>query len=152
MGRLIMRAQLTTELLFAGAALLLVYGVGSTARADDALPADPFAAVQTIEQGDLDGLRGGDLEVEDSYNTTVEATNKSKNTIGNMTINASGGNGGDGGTTGGSGGAGGTIAGGSVSFNDNALQNFGGVYTNAINTAPGGISTALTSMTINLNP
>jgi hypothetical protein len=143
-----MRAQYITELLFAGAALLLVYGVGSTARADDAQPADPFAAVQTIEQGDLDGLRGGDVDVVDSFNNNVitKATNNSENSIGTMTIDASGGNGGT------SGGAGGSIYGGSVSFNDNALQNFGGVYTSAINTAPGGIATALTSMTITLIP
>lgn len=149
-----MRAQYITELLFAGAALLLAYGVGSTARADDAQPADPFAAVQTIEQGDLDGLRGGDADIVDSFNDNVisKATNNSENSIGTMSINASGGNGGNGGTTGGAGGAGGSIYGGSVSFNDNALQNFGGVYTNAINTAPGGIATALTSMTITLIP
>ena len=143
-----MRAQYSTELLFAGAALLLVYGVGSTARADDAPPADPFSAVQAIDLGDLDVLRGGDNDVLESYNkiTTVEATNNSENSIGTMTIDTRGG---DGGTTGG---AGGSVYGGNVSFNDNALQNFGGVYTSAINTAPGGIATALTSMTITLAP
>jgi hypothetical protein len=76
----------------------------------------------------------------------TKATNNSENSIGTMTIDASGGNGGT------SGGAGGSINGGNVSFNDNALQNFGGVYTSAINTAPGGIATALTSMTITLIP
>lgn len=143
-----MRAQFITELLFAGAALSLVYGVGSTARADDAQPADPFAAVQTIEQGDLNGLRGGDIEVSGNQNEfiDVEATNNSTNSIGSTVIDTRGG---DGGTTGG---AGGSVYGGSVTFGGNALQNFGGVYTSAINTAPGGIATALTSMTITLTP
>ena len=135
-----MKARHTIKaLLLAGVAISLVYGVGSTARADEAQPADPFAAVQTIEQGDLDGLRGGDSSVEDSYNTTITATNTSENSIGTFTIDSSGGN------------NGGAVYGGTVDFGTDALS-FNGVFTGAINTAPGGIATALTSMTITLNP
>ena len=148
-----MRAQYTTKALFlTGVAVCLVYGAATAARADEAQVADPFAAVLAIEQGDLDGLRGGDAQVEDSYNTDIDttttttATINSKNKIGTMTISANGGNGD---TTGG---AGGSITGGDVTFSDTALQNFGGGYTSAINTAPGGISTALTSMSLTLNP
>ncbi len=132
----------TTALLLAGAAVSLVYGAASAARADELQVNDPFAAVQTMEQGDLDGLRGGDVNVLDSYNknTNIEATNNSTNSIGTFTIDSSGG------TTGGA------VYGGSVGFSNNALQNFDGVFTSAINTAPGGIATALTSMTITLNP
>jgi hypothetical protein len=135
-------------LLLAGAAVSLVYGAATAARADELQVADPFAAAQTIEQDDLDGLRGGDVEVLNIYKKTTNttATNNSNNSIGETTINTGGG---DGGVTGGNGGA---VYGGSVNFNDNALQNFGGVYTSAINTAPAGIATALTSMSITLNP
>ena len=143
-----MRAQNVSKLLFAGAALSLVYVAATAARADETQIADPFAAVQTMEQGDLDGLRGGDGDVNHYVEETVTTTaaNTSTSSIGTMTINT---NGGAGGTTGGNGGA---VYGGNVSFNDSALQNFGGVYTSAINTAPGGIATALTSMSLTLNP
>jgi hypothetical protein len=139
----------TTALLLAGAAVSLVYGALSTARADEAQVADPFAAVQTIEQGDLDGLRGGDSSVEGSYNSEINkttsstATNESTNTIDNPTFNTSGGSGG---------GNGGNISGGAVSFSDHALANFGGIFTGAINTAPGGMATAQTSLGLTLNP
>ena len=148
-----MRARYNTmALLLAGAAVSLVYGATSTARADEVQVADPFAAVQTIEQGDLDSLRGGDASVEGSYNTDIEnttnttATTESTNTIENTTFNTSGGSGGV------TGGKGGDIKGGAVTFSGNALQNFGGVYTGAINTAPGGIATAQTSFSLTLNP
>ena len=129
-------------LFFAGVAVSLVFGVGSTARADDAQPADLFAAAQVIEQLDLDSLRGADVAVADSYNNniTTEAINNSENSIGTFTIDSSGGN------------DGGAVYGGNVTFSDNALQNFGGVWTSAIVTAPGGIATALKSMSITLNP
>ncbi len=138
-----MEARHISRLLFAGAALSLVYGVASSARADDANAADPFATVDTIEKLDLDGLRGADGDVLQFYeeNTTTTATNNATNTT-NVTID----------TRGGVGGNGGNVTGGNVGFSGNALQNFGGVFTSAINTAPGGIATALTSMSITLNP
>jgi len=135
----------TATLLLAGTAVSLICGATAAARAGELQSADPFAAVQTIEQGDLDGLRGGDIEVtgNDNQLIDVEATNNSTNSIGSTVIDTHGGDGG---------GAGGHVYGGSVTFGGNALQNFGGVYTSAINTAPGGIATALTSMTITLTP
>ena len=138
-----MKAQHISRLLFAGVAISLVYGVTSSARAGDVAPADPFATVESIETLDLNGLRGADAAVIDYYekNTTTTATNNATNTT-NVTIDTSGGYGGNGGA----------ITGGNVSFDGSALQNFGGVFTSAINTAPGGISTALTSMSITLNP
>ncbi len=142
-----MKAQQISRLLFAGVAISVVYGAASSARADDVVSADPFATVESIETLDLNALRGADAAVIDYYekNTTTTATNNATNTT-NVTIDTSGG---AGGVTGGNGGA---ITGGNVSFDGSALQNFGGVFTSAINTAPGGISTALTSMSITLNP
>jgi len=142
-----MKAQQISKLLFAGAAVSLVYGVASSARADDVSSADPFATVESIEKLDLDGLRGADAAVIDYYekNTTTTATNNSTSST-RVTIDTSGGNGLV------TGGNGGNVVGGNVSFSGSALQNFGGIYTSAINTAPGGISTALTSMSLTLNP
>lgn len=138
-----MKAHQISRLLFAGAAISLVYGAVSSARADDANSADPFASVESIEKLDLNGLRGADANVIEHYqkNTTTTATNNSVNTT-NVDINTSGGVGGNGGN----------VVGGNVTFSGNALQNFGGIYTSAINTAPGGIATALTSMSLTLNP
>jgi hypothetical protein len=136
-----MRAQGITVLLFAGAAISIVYGVASTARADEVqVLGNP---VKEIEQLDLDALRGADAAVLDYYesNTTTTATNTA-NTTTNVNIDTSGGVGGNGGA----------VIGGNVAYSGNALQNFGGVYTSAINTAPGGSATALTSMSITLNP
>lgn len=142
-----MKARYVSRLLFTGVAISLVYGVVSSARAGEDTSADPFAAVESIEKLDLDGLRGASADVIEHYTentttTTTTASNSSTTTT-NVTIDTSGGAGG---------GNGGAITGGNVSFSDNALQNFGGVWTNAINTAPGGAATALTSMSITLNP
>jgi len=142
-----MKARQISGLLFAGVAISLVYGAASSARAEDVKSADPFAAVESIEKLDLDDLRGADAAVLEYYekNVNTTATNNATNTT-NVTIDTSGG---AGGVTGGNGGA---VTGGNVSFSGSALQNFGGVFTSAVNTAPGGISTALTSMSITLNP
>ncbi|TFG85957.1 MAG: hypothetical protein E4H18_04830 [Hyphomicrobiales bacterium] len=136
-----MRAQGIAALLFAGAAITVVYGVASTVRADEVLVlGEP---VEQIEQLDLDALRGADAAVHEYYETdiTTTATNTSTTTT-DVTID----------TRGGVGGNGGSVHGGNVSYGGNALKNFGGVYTSAINTAPGGSATALTSMSITLKP
>jgi hypothetical protein len=141
-----MKARHISRLLFTGVAISLVYGMASSVRADDDVSADPFTAVESIEKLDLDDLRGADANVVEHYteNTTAIATSSSESTTTtDVTINTSGGAGG---------GNGGAINGGNVSFSGNALQNFGGVWTSAINTAPGGAATALTSMSIILNP
>lgn len=138
-----MKARQISRLLFGGVAISLVCAAASSARANHANTADPFAAVESIEKLDLDGLRGGDDAVLEYYeqNITTTAENTSTTTT-NVTIDTSGGYSGNGGA----------IIGGNVSFSENALQNFGGVWTSAINTAPGGAATALTSMSITLNP
>jgi hypothetical protein len=79
-------------------------------------------------------------------NVKTTAKNQATNTT-NVTIDTSGGH-----SVFGNGGNGGSVIGGNVSYSDNALQNFGGVYTSAINTAPGGIASALTGVSITINP
>ena len=143
-----MKARQISRLLFAGVAISLVCGAASSARADhdksaDPFAADPFAAVESVAELDLGGLRGGDDAVLEFYDTHISTTaSNTSTTTTNVTIDTSGGYGGNGGA----------ITGGNVSFSDNALQNFGGVWTSAINTAPGGAATALTSMSITLYP
>jgi hypothetical protein len=143
-----MKARQISRLLFAGAAISLAYGTASSARADDVSSADPFASVEAIEKMDLEGLRGADIGVLEVYEKNVKTTakNQATNTT-NVTIDTSGGH-----SVFGNGGNGGSVIGGNVSYSDNALQNFGGVYTSAINTAPGGIASALTGVSITINP
>lgn len=142
-----MKARQISQLLLAGVAISLFYGAASPALAAGDAPVDPFAAagpIETLNLGDLAGT-GVDTLSLTSTTVTTTATNTSTTTT-NVTIDTSGG---DGGLTGG---AGGDVLGGDVTFSGNALQNFGGVWTSAINTAPGGAATALTSMSITLNP
>ncbi len=141
-----MKARHISQLLLAGVAISLVYGTASSALAAGDAP-DPFAAagpIETLNLGDLAGTGVDTLALTSTIITTT-ASNESTTTT-NVTIDTSGG---DGGLTGG---AGGDVIGGDVTFSGNALQNFGGVWTSAINTAPGGAATALTSMSITLNP
>jgi hypothetical protein len=116
----------------AAAAFLAVGGAPAVAEEPGS---NPFAAAALIDEVELDGLRGGDDTIIDSFNTTitVSATNDVTASIGTMTIEV-----------------GGNIHGGNVSFSDNALQSMHGMLTQAIATAPGAIVTATSALSVNL--
>ena len=116
------------------AAAVLLAASGAPSVAEESEP-NPFAAAALIDEVELDGLRGGDETIVNSFNTTVtvSATNDVTASIGTMTIEV-----------------GGNIHGGNVSFSDNALQSMHGMLTQAIATAPGAIVTATSALSVNL--
>ena len=112
-------------------------------RAEVEDPADPFAALASIDVGDLENLRGGDDLIAtagddiviNSFNTSASshAETNADSDFGSVIIW-------------------GNVIAGSVTINGGALGNFHGVVTQAFATAPGVNVTAQTALSFTLMP